>query len=281
MYNRCMNKFIVAVSGGVDSVVLLDKLVKIGKSQLIVTHFDHGIRPDSADDAKFVAGLAKKYDLVFETGGLELGANASEDLARQKRYAFLRTIANKYDAQIVTAHHMDDLVETIAINLKRGTGWRGLASMDSPDIDRPLISVTKAEILTYAKKNHLKWREDSTNRSDKYLRNRLRRQTMKLDEKSKIKLLYLWQRQKVLKNLIEQEIHNLIKKFGNSRYFLTNIDDDVACEILRVMTKGELTRPQIRQLLMFIKTAKSGKEYVSGDVKVTFTARNFVIDLIK
>ena len=105
-----MSKFIVAVSGGVDSVVLLDKLVKIGKSQLIVTHFDHGIRPDSADDAKFVAGLAKKYDLVFETGGLELGANASEDLARQKRYAFLRTIANKYDAQIVTAHHMDDFL---------------------------------------------------------------------------------------------------------------------------------------------------------------------------
>src|SRR3989344_5293986 len=114
--------YIVAVSGGVDSVVLLDMLIKQKEHNLVVAHFDHGIRVDSDADARFVWELAKKYELSFEVRREELGDAASENTARSHRYAFLRDIAKKYSATIVTAHHADDVVETIAINLTRGTG---------------------------------------------------------------------------------------------------------------------------------------------------------------
>ena len=116
-----MATYVVAVSGGVDSVVLLDVFSKIKHHTLVVAHFDHGIRTDSVHDARFVEALAKKHTLTFETLREELGADASEEKARDRRYAFLRSVAKKYDGRIVTAHHSDDAVETIAINMSRGT----------------------------------------------------------------------------------------------------------------------------------------------------------------
>ena len=90
-------RHILAVSGGVDSVVLLDMVVQglMKSDQVIVAHFDHGIRPESADDAAFVKSLADKYGLLFETKREELGPDASEELARDRRYVFLRDIAKK------------------------------------------------------------------------------------------------------------------------------------------------------------------------------------------
>ena len=81
-----MTRYIVAVSGGVDSVALLDMLARLSDHELIVAHFDHGIRSDSAEDALFVSGLAEQYGLPFEMRREELGSNASEDLARTRRY---------------------------------------------------------------------------------------------------------------------------------------------------------------------------------------------------
>ena len=179
-----MNKYVVAVSGGVDSVVLLDMLVSKQPSniyqlpttnyQLIVAHFDHGIRDDSNQDAIFVAKLAKKYGLPYVEKRVDLGVNASEEKARDERYDFLRSVAKQHDAKLVTAHHADDVIESIAINLSRGTGWRGLAVIDS-DVIRPLTDMNKSEILSYARNHNLKWREDSTNSTNVYLRNRIRR----------------------------------------------------------------------------------------------------------
>src|SRR5690606_41547248 len=110
-----------AVSGGIDSVVLLDMLSHVPGLKLVVTHFDHGIRPDSAQDAVFVEELAAHYGLPFETKRVELGTKASEELARRHRYAFLRDVAARYNAKIITAHHADDVIETVAINHIRGT----------------------------------------------------------------------------------------------------------------------------------------------------------------
>src|SRR5690606_22278428 len=142
-------KYIVAVSGGVDSMVLLDMLVREGSHELIVAHFDHGIRADSHKDATFVQDVAKKYGLPFEKRREVLGEKASEALARERRYAFLRSVAARHEAKIVTAHHLDDVVETVAINITRGTGWRGLAVMDT-DIVRPLVDMEKKELVRYA-----------------------------------------------------------------------------------------------------------------------------------
>src|SRR5687768_12752801 len=166
---------IAAVSGGVDSVVMLHKQAQSNKKP-IVAHFDHGIREDSAADARFVEGLAQKYGLKFEVGKGELGANASEEKARRARHGFLRGLSKKYEgALIATAHHQDDVTETAIINILRGTGRRGMSSLTESDIYlRPLINLNKQEIYKYALEHRLEWVEDETNQSDKYLRNRIR-----------------------------------------------------------------------------------------------------------
>lgn len=276
-----MTKYILAVSGGVDSVVMLDMLARQPNLQLIVANFDHGIRDDSAADATFVIELAKKYGLPFEVKREELGERASEEMARNRRYDFLRSVAKKHDARVVTAHHGDDVVETIAINLSRGTGWRGLAAMDS-DIVRPMTNVMKSEIINYAKKHGLIWREDITNASDAYLRNRLRHKMTDIDD-TKNQLLGLWSAQKFLKKAIDQEVKRLVGDGPEySRYFFINIDDATGMECLRHIVDARLTRPQLIKALHAIKTALPQKTYHAGSgVNLNFTSRNFTIELIE
>ena len=274
-------RYVVAVSGGVDSVVLLDLLAKKPELELIVAHFDHGIREDSRQDESFVAGLAKKYGLKYESRREELGADTSEAWARTRRYNFLWSISDKYQARLITAHHADDVIETIAINLTRGTGWRGLAVLDS-EIVRPLTGLTKAEILNYAKKNSLIWHEDSTNQSDKYLRNRIREKLKGLDEKKRLELMALWTYQKELKRQIDGGVRSVIETgLIYERALFINLDEVVAIECLRYIVGARLTRPQMYSLLNKIKTSLPGKIYQTGRVKIKFASRNFTVELIK
>lgn len=276
-------RYLLAVSGGVDSVVLLDRLAKSGEHELIVAHFDHGIRPDSAADARFVGALAKKYGLPFITKREELGKEASEELARDRRYRFLRAAAKEHNARLVTAHHSDDVIETIAINSVRGTGWRGLAVLDAPDITRLLLTKTKQEIRDYALEHRLEWVEDSTNSETKYLRNRIRLKTTSLlPYEDKRTILNAWQRQLLLKQEIREEAERLLEANSQSRYFFTHIDLSVACELLRILIRKEarvgITRPQAGRVLMAVKTAKPGSRYdVAEGIYLQFTARTFIV----
>lgn len=277
-----VKKYIVAVSGGVDSVVLLDMLVKSAEAELIVAHFDHGIRHDSEKDAFFVRELATKYGLNFETKREELGASASEDLARTRRYNFLNNLAKKYDAKVVTAHHADDVVETIAINLTRKTGWRGLAVMDSETL-RPILDMTKTQILDYAKKHKLQWREDVSNNDEKYLRNKIRKKLEGFSKDKQLQLMALRSAQVELKTKIDSEVNKILNNQNkDSRYFFTHIDEPVALEMIRSITKAKLTRPQANRMLHAIKTAKPGKKYQAGaGVEVDFSSRNFSVKMLK
>ena len=118
--------YIVAVSGGVDSIVLLDLLANQEKAKLIVAHFDHGIRNDSRDDRMFVQDLAVRYELPFVYDVGNLGQGASEAKAREARYTFLRGVRQAAGARsIITAHHEDDVLETAILNIMRGTGRKG------------------------------------------------------------------------------------------------------------------------------------------------------------
>ena len=273
-------RYLVAVSGGVDSVVLLHKLISEASHDLIVAHFDHGIRPESDADARFVERLAAMYELPFETKREELGAQASEAMARDRRYTFLYDMAQKHDAIVMTAHHGDDLIETIAINVRRGTGWRGLAVLDNPRIMRPLLPYSKTDIYDYAIKNQLEWVEDETNASDVYLRNRLRRFIKSsLSQAAHKKLLTLWQHQLELKQAIRNEEEALLKiDIAYSRYFFTHIDVPVATELLRFITQQGITRPQAERALHAIKTAQPGTvSEIGAGIRLIFTSRDFSV----
>ena len=171
-------KYVVAVSGGVDSMVLLDVLSNEPDAELIVAHFDHGIRVDSAEDRKLVQEVAAKHSLPFFYEEGMLGAGASEAEARDARYNFLELIRKQEGAAaIITAHHLDDLIETMILNLLRGTGRKGLTALSNrPAVLRPLIGTPKAALADYAVRHQLSWREDSTNADDRYARNYIRHQ---------------------------------------------------------------------------------------------------------
>ena len=271
-------KYVVAVSGGVDSVVLLDMLVKSGKHEVIVAHFDHGIRQESAADARFVQALAKQYGLPFETQRAELGSDASEELARVHRYKFLRRVAAEHSAGLATAHHQDDVIETIAINLVRGTGWRGLAVLNDTTIARPLRTASKSQLYEYALTHNLEWVEDVTNASDVYLRNRLRRRLASLSTASRMELIERYDKQREIGKEIDNEASRLKT---SSRYFLTGIEDIVATELLRAELAHfgtSLTRPRLYRLLHAVKTAKPGDTFQAGNkISVGFTTREFIV----
>lgn len=227
--------YVVAVSGGVDSVVLLDLLAKQPNSRivdqsnsfavscleneqnptirLIVAHFDHGMRPDSEMDRLFVEQLAKKYELSFVYGEGRLGATASEATARKARYDFLRKAQKDADADaVITAHHQDDVLETAIINLLRGTGRRGLTALASrKNLLRPLLDIPKTDIETYAKQHQLEWRDDPTNLQTDYLRN--------------------YVRHKILPRFPEAERHELLQTIAKVR----QLNDDLDAELVRLL----------------------------------------------
>lgn len=266
-------RYVVAVSGGVDSVVLLHTILAHHSHDVVVAHVDHGIRADSGEDAQFVRSLATRYGVPFEMTQLALGPDASEDTARRERYKFLREVATFYGGVIVTAHHADDIVETIAINLLRGTGWRGLAVFGADDVYRPLTVWFKHEILDYAMRHGLEWREDSTNHSDKYLRNRVRHHAQQLPISTRLELLALWRRQHELKQDILHEVH---QRASVKRHPYIMMPPEAAMEVLLHVLNVPLTRPQLRRALMAIKTAKPGSEYhLNKDHSLVFGADEF------
>lgn len=268
-------KYIVAVSGGVDSVVLLDLLTKVQGLHLMVAHVDHDIRDDSSQDAEMVANLAHKYSLEYESTRLSLDENSSESLAREQRYAFLRECQLRHGAaKILTAHHQDDLVETAILNLMRGTGWRGLAPFTLDDtIQRPLLDFTKDQIIGYARRHNLQWHEDSTNAKEKFLRNYIRLHlTPILNQKSTNwyeQLLAQITQQRKLRTEIEQNLQNILQQITTDdvikRHNIIMLPQNLAYEVLQTALKSRTGNTVERHLaesaLIFAKTAFPGKVF--------------------
>jgi len=173
--------YVVAVSGGVDSMALLDLLAThpdAKKWQLEVAHFNHGWTEVAGKYVEVARAAAKKYDLPFHEGSEKVAANEAD--ARKARYSWLRKVVRSTGARaILTAHHQDDLIETIVLNLQRGTGRRGLTPFSStPDVLRPLAGVSKAELIDYARRRQLPWVEDKTNTDTRFRRNAVREELL-------------------------------------------------------------------------------------------------------
>lgn len=283
--------YIVAVSGGVDSVVLLDMLAKMKSFELIVAHFDHGIRSESREDASFAKELAAKYELPFESERAELGEDASEEVARVARYAFLRNVAQRYDGQVVAAHHADDVLETMIINITRGTGWRGLASLRSTkDIARPLLNYRKQQLIDYALQHDLSWREDMTNSETKYLRNTIRHTIIpKLGKQTEDMLLELYRRQVEKRHEIERVSNSMIEKLrqadgGYRRHefimYSQPLSTELLYEILRHETGRGTMQSRLDAAVFAIKTAKIGAKHQIGDgISMVFQRQTFKITM--
>lgn len=257
---------ILAVSGGIDSVVMLHFLAAQNKD-IIVAHFDHGIRPNSSEDAAFVERLASGYGLKFVLRRASLGENCSEATARSERYKFLEELSQQYNATICVAHHSDDVIESIAINLIRGTGWRGLAPMRAKNIERPLLGWRKKDIYRYACENNLHFRQDQTNTDSVYLRNRVREKLAFLPANEKDKILELYRRQAEIGQEVDELLADIV---ASEKYYSRNIaelDDIVAREILRFILSNyeiSLTRPQLDQCLAAIREYLPGKRISIG-----------------
>ena len=204
-YNQSVKK-ILAVSGGIDSMVLLERFFRDEPENIVVAHFNHGTRTSADLDEQFVFSRCKELKVPFETMKIMLGEGVSEELARQKRYDFLYHVANKYGGEIYTAHHLDDLIESIAINLIRGTGWRGLTPFSDNRIHRPFIEMGfyKVDILRFAAENKVLFREDPTNATDDYLRNRVRSKLLVMPRVEKERLVDFYKRQAIIRHEVEE-----------------------------------------------------------------------------
>src|ERR1043166_1447525 len=184
-------RYLIAVSGGSDSVSLLHWLVELGYRKLIVCHLDHQLRGRSSQaDARLVKELAAKYDVSFESGLANVRALAKrknvsiETAAREARYAFFADVARRRRCRtIFLAHHADDLVETFLFNLFRGTGGSGRVMRTTTEhkvgkttltVVRPFLAVWRAEIDAYVHERGLGYREDTSNAELASARNRIR-----------------------------------------------------------------------------------------------------------
>lgn len=173
-------RLIAAVSGGPDSVALLDLLAGVSGElalELVVAHVDHGIHPESARVAEMVRALADRYGLAFAMRTLALGAEASETTARAARYEALEAMRAEAGAVfIVTAHHADDQAETVLMRVLGGTGPAGLAGMAARrgTILRPLLPFSRNELARHVQSAGAHLWEDPSNQHPRHLRAWLR-----------------------------------------------------------------------------------------------------------
>jgi tRNA(Ile)-lysidine synthase len=188
----------VACSAGVDSMVLLDLMVKaIGSKRVLCLHYDHQVRKDSGLAAEFLKNYCQEnnIDIIVDKRTEELD-NFSENSLRNLRYAFFEKACKESSVSVIyQAHNLNDNVETFIFRIFRGTNLSGLSSiplrrmLGEVDIIRPLLSVNKEQILDYAKDHEVKYIEDYTNKQIKFKRNFIRHKILPLAKKINPKFL--------------------------------------------------------------------------------------------
>ncbi len=270
-------KYVVAVSGGVDSMVLLDLMSAQAENyEIIVAHYVHNVRnqDETADDLKVIEEYCDEHGLKLVIGNYP-GTDQSEAALREARYIFLNSILKEYKYQaVVTAHHKDDLLETAIINLLRGTAGAGLHSItNSGQLLRPLLDYSKSDILTYAKDANVGWHNDVTNSDERYLRNYVRGNIIdKLQKRGHVeKLLEHVEKQKSLNEELGHELAELNRPLVSRQKGGVSVDranfilmpHSVAKLFLKSMIERlgvevEIDRKTIEKAVVFAKTARSG-----------------------
>jgi len=282
-------KFLLAVSGGADSMVLL-YLFQSSGFKFQVAHINYKLRgKDSDDDQKIVENFCKKYSVkihIYEVSEDEKPENSIQIWARNLRYDFFRKIMKSEDLDfLVTAHHLNDHLETFLINLSRGSGIKGLCGIPENEngIIRPLLPFSKNEIYDFANENGIEFREDKSNQKNDYLRNKIRNEIVPklletndhfLENFSK-SIGYLNQAKDFTEEKTE-EIFNAIstEKEGNTiidKAKFSSQPDFVKFEVLRKF--GFSDEKEISKIF----TAETGKSFYSLDFQILINRNELIV----
>lgn len=248
------NKYlVVATSGGPDSMALLH-LLKSNGYKVICAHVNHNLRSVSDEEYIFVENYCKENNIIFEGMKIESYTNNkfTEDEARKKRYDFFETILKKYNSSILcTAHHGDDLVETILMRIIRGSnlnGYKGftkISKFKDFNIFRPLIFYTKKDIENYIIDNNIPCVYDDSNKSKKYTRNRIRLELLPLlkEEEKNIhkKALEFSEELESIQEFITEEVNKTIK----------DIYKENTLDLLKYQKLNKLIKKKVLESILF------------------------------
>ena len=285
------NKILIATSSGVDSVVLCTLCNDLGLN-FSIAHCNFSLRGEESDeDAKFAKALAKLLNVDFylkkfntisykENSGL-----STQMAARELRYKWFDDLLINYDC-LLTAHHLDDQLETFLINLSRGSGLGGLLGI--PIINkkkiRPLLNFSKNQIVNYARENNISWREDSSNLSNDYLRNEIRNNVIPEFKKSAPDLLKNFNKSlnylKNSKSYIQEKINETSKKiiFDEGHQVKYDIKEILRLDNLKMCLFEFFHKFGFNQLtdIENILTSQSGKQILSKTHRIV-KDRDFLI----
>lgn len=293
-------QFLLAVSGGLDSVVMTE-LFRVSRYKCSIAHCNFRLRGRESDsDESFVKELAKKFKMPFFSVKFDTVKFCKENKlsiqmgARQLRYDWLEEIrkANNLD-YIVTAHHADDAIETFFINLLRGTGISGLHGIKAKNENtiRPLLGFYRNEIENFAKEKKLEWREDSSNSSDKYERNKIRHHLIPMLEEINPKakesisstIGNLERTEEIVNSSIKAIKGKYISSKGDSLYIHFDFfkePNPAAIYLFEVLKEYGFNYEQCLQIAESVK-GQSGKVFLSDSHQITVDRGKLIIEKIR
>lgn len=289
-------KTLIAVSGGMDSIVLCD-LYHAAKLPFAVAHCNFQLRGEESNgDEKFVKELATKYGVEVFVKRFDTKKYADEKsisiqlAARELRYEWFEKLRKEKDFHLIaTAHHLNDNIETILFNLTKGTGIRGLRGIPvrQGNIIRPLLFVSREEIENYQRENKLEFREDSSNVDDKYTRNKIRHQIIPLLKEINPSLENAFADKIELFTELEMMYEKQVKK-SSAQLFIAR-GNDIYIPILKLKkTKNAssvlfeylkefgFNTEQVEDILASMD-ADAGKQFLSSQARIIKDRRFFIL----
>lgn len=304
--NKLLNlndTIIVGISGGPDSMCLLHVLISLRekyKLNIICAHINHGLRIESNDEKNFVEKYCQQNNINFEYLKIKDYTNDkfTENEARRKRYAFFEELIKKYNAKyLMTAHHGDDLIETILMRIVRGStlsGFIGIPKVSRNEkykIVRPLLYLTKNDIYKYLENNNIPYVIDKTNESDKYTRNRYRKHMLPFlkKEEANVHLKFLKYSEEIEKynryinKIVEEKIKYIIEDNKIIIDKLLKEDDFIQEKVIEYVIKDiqkndifNINNKCMEKIIELLKN-KSNKEINLCDGYIARKSYNYLI----
>ncbi len=289
----------VAVSGGMDSMVLLHVLRELGYP-CHVAHVDHGLRGAESDaDRAFVEEQAKHLGLPFRSVRVDPKAAAEgisvQMAARELRYAWFKELLRKGPVRMALGHHRDDVAETLVLSLMRGIGahgWAGIPAvteLEEGRICRPLLGVDREQIMEYAVANHIAFREDASNADPKYLRNRVRAELLPLMEAMRPGARRTMARgAELLKELgaaAERQMASEMEGLGPNDAGVLRIPIEGLAEsaaprllLMRLLRGTDFHPDLIDQLLEAVRDRSTGARFYGRELRISVERAHVVVD---